>query len=122
LQPMRRGVAVKGGEPWLAFGVMGGDMQPQGQAQVISNIVDFDLALQEAGDAPRWHHEGSTEPTGEAQQGVGLLRVETGIPAATQKALAELGWKLGKSDGGVCRGQAGGRCAGGDAPGADMWN
>lgn len=97
------GFAVKGDEPWLAFGVMGGDMQPQGQAQVISNFVDFGLAVQEAGDAPRWHHEGSSEPTGEAQQGVGLLRVETGIPAKTQKALAALGWKLGESDGGFGR-------------------
>ena len=97
------GFAVKGGEPWLAFGVMGGDMQPQGQAQVISNFVDFGLAVQEAGDAPRWHHEGSSEPTGEAQRGVGLLRVETGIPAATRKALADLGWKLGESDGGFGR-------------------
>jgi len=85
---------------------MGGDMQPQGQAQVISNFVDFGLAVQEAGDSPRWHHEGSSEPTGEAQDGVGLLRVETGIPAATQKALAALGWKLGESDGGFGRYQA----------------
>ena len=114
------GFAVKGGEPWLAFGVMGGDMQPQGQAQVISNMVDFGLALQEAGDAPRWHHEGSTEPTGEAQQGVGLLRVETGIPAATQKALAALGWKLGKSDGGFGRYQAIERWPGRYGAAADM--
>ena len=100
------GFAVKNGEPWLAFGVMGGDMQPQGQAQVISNFVDFGLAVQEAGDSPRWHHEGSSEPTGEAQDGVGLLRVETGIPDATQKALAAIGWKLGESDGGFGRYQA----------------
>ena len=100
------GFTVKNGEPWLAFGVMGGDMQPQGQAQVISNFVDFSLAVQEAGDSPRWHHEGSTEPTGEAQHGVGLLRLETGIPTSTQKALADLGWKLGASDGGFGRYQA----------------
>jgi gamma-glutamyltranspeptidase/glutathione hydrolase len=114
------GFAVKGGEPWLAFGVMGGDMQPQGQAQVISNMVDFGLALQEAGDAPRWHHEGSTEPTGEQQHGVGLLRVETGIPSATQKALANLGWKLGESDGGFGRYQAVERWPGRYASAADM--
>jgi gamma-glutamyltranspeptidase/glutathione hydrolase len=100
------GFAVKNGEPWLAFGVMGGDMQPQGQAQVISNFVDFGLAVQEAGDAPRWHHEGSGEPTGQAQSGVGLLRLETGIPARTRKALAALGWKPGESDGGFGRYQA----------------
>jgi gamma-glutamyltranspeptidase/glutathione hydrolase len=114
------GFALKGGEPWLAFGVMGGDMQPQGQAQVISNMVDFGLAVQEAGDAPRWHHEGSTEPTGEAQQGVGLLRLESGVPAATRKALAELGWKLGASDGGFGRYQAIERWPGRYAAAADM--
>ncbi|HEY9217609.1 MAG TPA: gamma-glutamyltransferase family protein, partial [Phenylobacterium sp.] len=94
------GFATRGGEPWLAFGVMGGDMQPQGQAQIISNMVDFGLDLQAAGDAPRWHHEGSTEPTGEAQKGVGTLRLETGVPEKTKAALAALGWKFGDSDGG----------------------
>lgn len=95
------GFAVRNGEPWLAFGVMGGDMQPQGQAQVLSNMVDFGLGVQEAGDSPRWHHEGSTEPTGEAAKpGAGLLRLESGVPKATRDALAALGWPLGDSDGG----------------------
>jgi gamma-glutamyltranspeptidase/glutathione hydrolase len=82
------------------FGVMGGDMQPQGQAQVVINMVDYGLDVQGAGDAPRWHHEGSSEPTGEPQQGTGTLRLETGVPDATKKRLAALGWKLGDSDGG----------------------
>lgn len=94
------GFATRGSEPWLAFGVMGGDMQPQGQAQIIINMVDYGLDLQAAGDSPRWHHEGSSEPTGEPQQGVGLLRLETGVPEATRKQLASLGWKLGPPDGG----------------------
>lgn len=95
------GFATKGDQPWMAFGVMGGDMQPQGQAQIISNMVDYGLAVQEAGDSPRWHHEGSAEPTGEAASpGSGLLRLETGVPVATQKALADMGWKLGPTDGG----------------------
>ncbi|WP_369061420.1 gamma-glutamyltransferase [Caulobacter sp. 73W] len=94
------GFAMKDGQPWLSFGVMGGDMQPQGQAQIISNMVDFGLGVQEAGDAPRWHHGGSTEPTGEAQQGVGELNLETGVPEATQKALAALGWNLKAGPGG----------------------
>lgn len=94
------GFAVRDGAPWLAFGVMGGDMQPQGQAQIISNMVDFDLDLQAAGDSPRWHHEGGSEPTGERLGEPGLLRLETGVPEATKKGLADLGWKLGGSDGG----------------------
>jgi len=93
------GCATKGGEPLLSFGVMGGDMQPQGQAQVISNLVDFELGLQEAGDAPRWHHEGGHEPTGEDLGPLGVLNLETGVPAASRKALAGLGWKLAPNPG-----------------------
>jgi gamma-glutamyltranspeptidase/glutathione hydrolase len=94
------GFATKGSEPWLAFGVMGGDMQPQGQAQIISNMVDFGLGVQEAGDSPRWHHGGSTEPTGEPQHGTGELNLESGVPAATQAALAKIGWKIEPDRGG----------------------
>jgi gamma-glutamyltranspeptidase/glutathione hydrolase len=55
---------TKGGKPYASFGVMGGAMQPQGHAQIVMNLVDFGMNLQEAGDAPRIQHEGSTEPTG----------------------------------------------------------
>ena len=94
------GFATKGGDPWLSFGVMGGDMQPQGQAQIISNMVDFGLGVQEAGDSPRWHHGGSSEPTGEAQKGTGVLNLETGVPQATKAALAAIGWTLAPDPGG----------------------
>ncbi len=93
------GFATRGGEPWLAFGVMGGDMQPQGQAQIIVNLLDHGLDLQAAGDSPRWHHEGSSEPTGEPQAGAGTLRLESGVPEATRAGLAALGWVFGPSDG-----------------------
>jgi gamma-glutamyltranspeptidase/glutathione hydrolase len=94
------GFATRDGGPWLAFGVMGGDMQPQGQAQVLSNMVDHGLAVQEAGDAPRWHHEGGSEPTGENLGAIGKLNLETGVPKATQDALAALGWPLAPAPGG----------------------
>jgi gamma-glutamyltranspeptidase/glutathione hydrolase len=94
------GFATREGAPWLAFGVMGGDMQPQGQAQIIVNLVDYALGLQEAGDSPRWHHEGSSEPTGAPQAGAGTLRLETGVPEKTRDGLAALGWPLGETDGG----------------------
>jgi gamma-glutamyltranspeptidase/glutathione hydrolase len=94
------GFAVKDGQPWLSFGVMGGDMQPQGQAQIISNLVDFDLDIQAAGDSPRWHHEGGMEPTGEQLGVQGILRLESGVPADTRAALQKIGWELGASDGG----------------------
>jgi gamma-glutamyltranspeptidase / glutathione hydrolase len=94
------GFATRGNDPWLSFGVMGGDMQPQGQAQIISNMVDFGLGLQEAGDSPRWHHGGGSEPTGEVAPGTGVLNLETGVPKATQEALAKMGWKLAPEPGG----------------------
>ncbi|MHC3127005.1 gamma-glutamyltransferase [Brevundimonas sp. GN22] len=95
------GFACKDGKPWMAYGVMGGGMQPQGQAQIIINMVDYGLDPQEAGDAPRWQHYGTTEPTGEpAAAGSGKLHLESGVPAATKARLTEMGWSLGEPDGG----------------------
>jgi gamma-glutamyltranspeptidase/glutathione hydrolase len=93
------GFATRSGAPWLAFGVMGGNMQPQGQTQIITDLVDYGLGLQEAGDAPRWLHEGSTEPTGEAARGAGELFLESGMPEAARMGLAALGWTPGDAPG-----------------------
>jgi gamma-glutamyltranspeptidase/glutathione hydrolase len=65
--------ALKDGQPWLSFGVMGGDMQPQGHVQIILNLVDYGLDLQAAGDAARWRHGDDQEPTGEGATGNGRL-------------------------------------------------
>lgn len=100
------GFAVKDGAPWLAFGVMGGDMQPQGQTQIVLNRVDYGLDVQAAGDSPRWHHEGSSQSMGEDPAGLGprgILRLEAGVPEETRKALIAMGWPMGKSDGGFGR-------------------
>jgi gamma-glutamyltranspeptidase/glutathione hydrolase len=100
------GFATRDGVPWLAFGVMGGDMQPQGQTQIIVNRVDYGLDVQAAGDSPRWHHEGSSQTMGEDPEGLGpkgLLRLEAGVPEETRKALITLGWPMGASDGGFGR-------------------
>lgn len=80
---------TKDGEPWMSFGLMGGAMQPQGHAQIVINLVDFGMTLQQAGDVPRIHHDGSTEPAGEvrAMPDGGVLNLEPGFPEAT---LAEL--------------------------------
>jgi gamma-glutamyltranspeptidase/glutathione hydrolase len=100
------GFATKDGQPWLAFGVMGGDMQPQGQTQIVLNRVDYGLDVQAAGDSPRWHHEGSSQSMGEDPAGLGprgVLRLEAGVPEETRKALISMGWPMGKSDGGFGR-------------------
>jgi gamma-glutamyltranspeptidase/glutathione hydrolase len=94
------GFASRDGAPWLAFGVMGGDMQPQGQAQIIVNLVDYGLGLQAAGDSPRWRHEGSSEPTGAPAAGRGAVRLETGVPVQTRAGLEALGWTIAPPDGG----------------------
>jgi gamma-glutamyltranspeptidase/glutathione hydrolase len=100
------GFATRGGAPWMSFGVMGGDMQPQGQTQIVLNRVDYGLDIQAAGDSPRWHHEGSSQSMGEDEPDLGptgLLRLESGVPAATRAALASMGWRIGESDGGFGR-------------------
>ena len=78
---------TRDGRPLMAFGLMGGDMQPQGHAQIIVNLADFGMNLQEAGDAIRWHHTGSSEPTGTVMTDGGVLHIEDGLPA---DVLAEL--------------------------------
>ena len=82
------------GKPLMAFGLMGGDMQPQGHAQVIVNLLDFGMNLQEAGDAIRFHHEGSSEPTGTAMSGGGVLHIEDGLPASVLDELRRRGHVL----------------------------
>jgi gamma-glutamyltranspeptidase/glutathione hydrolase len=100
------GFATRAGKPWISFGVMGGDMQPQGQSQIIIDRIDYGLDIQAAGDSPRWHHEGSSQSMGEDAPGYGpkgVLRLEGGIPEATRRKLIELGWPMGDSDGGFGR-------------------
>ena len=83
--------AMKDNKPWLAFGVMGGGMQPQGHVQILTNMIDFDMNLQEAGDAIRWQHEGDNEPTGEKMTDGGYVEVETAMPWETIRALRKMG-------------------------------
>ena len=90
---------MKDGKPWISFGLMGGAMQPQGHAQIIVNIIDFGMNLQEAGDAARLNHSGSSEPTDTIMTTGGVLHLETGFSDATRAALEKMGHTLGESDG-----------------------
>jgi len=90
---------MKDGKPLMSFGVMGGDLQPQGHAQIIVNMVDFGMNLQEAGDAARINHVGSSEPTGEIMTDGGVLHLENGFSAETRAVLERMGHTLGNSDG-----------------------
>lgn len=85
---------TKNDEPYISFGLMGGAMQPQGHAQIIINLVDFKMNLQEAGDAPRIRHAGSSQPTGEMMNDGGYLSLEKKISSEEIKKLKKLGHKF----------------------------
>ncbi len=89
----------KDGKPQMAFGVMGGDMQPQGHAQIVVNLVDFGMNLQEAGDAPRFYHTEDTEPTGTVMTDGGILSLESGVAQDVRQALIRRGHKLVEANG-----------------------
>jgi gamma-glutamyltranspeptidase/glutathione hydrolase len=85
-------MVTKKGRPVMSFGVMGGDMQPQGHVQILVNLFDFEMGLQEAGDAPRFNHAGSTDPTGaSADPDGGNLQLESGWPVETVRELVRRG-------------------------------
>jgi gamma-glutamyltranspeptidase/glutathione hydrolase len=82
---------TKDGEPFISFGVMGGGMQPQGHTQIVCNLIDFGMNLQEAGDAPRISHEGSSEPTDEKMTDGGVVSLESGFDYETIRELMSKG-------------------------------
>ncbi len=86
---------TKDDSPFLSFGVMGGDFQPQGHSQIVMNIIDFGMNTQEAGDAPRWDHKGSSSPRGSQAKNNGKIRVEDGIPYKTIRQLMSRGHNVG---------------------------
>ena len=93
---------TRDGKPWVSFGLMGGSMQPQGHVQIVLNLVDFGMNLQEAGDAPRAFHTGSSSPTGPADATLGdggTLNLESGFPQTTVRALMQMGHDVGAAVG-----------------------
>jgi gamma-glutamyltranspeptidase/glutathione hydrolase len=85
---------TKDGKPWLSFGLMGGAVQPQGHAQIVVNVVDFGMNLQEAGDAPRMRHVGSSQPTGSKMTDGGTLNLESGFDYGTIRDLQKKGHRI----------------------------
>ena len=86
---------TKDKKPFMSFGVMGGATQPQGHAQIVMNVVDFGMNIQEAGDAPRILHSGSSQPTGEKMTDGGKLTLETGIDYEVIRELVGRGHNIG---------------------------
>ena len=91
-------MVTKNNQPLLTFGLMGGAMQPQGHAQVLCNMIDFGMDVQEAGDAPRFQHLGSAEPTGSPMDiGGGTVNLEQKITTDTCKQLENRGHHIIRS-------------------------
>ncbi len=91
-------MVTRNGKPWLTFGLMGGAMQPQGHVQVLCNMIDYGMDVQEAGDAPRFQHFGSAEPTGAPMEaGGGRVNVEDGIGEEAFVRLEEKGHRISRS-------------------------
>ena len=91
---------TKDDKPFISFGLMGGGMQPQGHAQIVVNLIDFKMNLQEAGDAPRIRHFGSSEPTGEIMINGGYLSLESGVGSDVRSELTKKGHNLKNEPGG----------------------
>ena len=87
------------GKPWLCFGVMGGDMQPQGHVQILLNLIDFGMNVQAAGDTARIQHFGSATPTGQPARGSGTVQVESGITDEAITALRSKGHAVFRAKG-----------------------
>jgi len=76
------GFVMKDGQPFLSFGNMGGGYQPIGHVSILTNIIDFGMNVQEAGDAIRWEHSGSTSPTDDLSESLtdeGQVAIESSI-------------------------------------------
>lgn len=93
-------MVTRDGSPVFSFGVMGGAMQPQGHVQILCNIIDFGMGIQEAGDAPRFRHTGSSQPTGEVMNDGGRVALESGIGPEVIRELISMGHRVVKSNGG----------------------
>ena len=85
---------TKDNQPVFSFGVMGGGMQPQGHVQVLLNIIDFGMNVQEAGDAARFQHEGSSEPDYGVMIDGGVVHLESGVIPQVVRELMEKGHKI----------------------------
>ena len=85
---------MKDGKPYMSYGVMGGSMQPQAHAQIMINMIDFDMNLQEAGDAARVRHIGSSQPTDERMTDGGALFMESGIETEVREELRKRGHNI----------------------------
>lgn len=92
---------TKDGKPYFCFGVMGGDMQPQGHVQVLLNLIDFGMNVQAAGDAARICHYGSQSPTGELMDpSGGSVAIEGGVSSDAAKTLKAKGHNVVRAPGG----------------------
>ncbi len=88
------GFVLRAGQPWFSLGVVGADMQPQGQVQILVNSIDFGLDAQAAADAPRVRHAGGAHPNGQEEDALGVVHYEPMLPPPVVVELARRGHRL----------------------------
>ena len=85
---------TRNNQAMMSFGVMGGGTQPQMHAQIVVNMIDFGMNLQEAGDAPRILHSGSSQPEGDVMVDGGYISLESGFSQKTRRELSKMGHSI----------------------------
>ena len=93
-------MVTRNGKPVFSFGVMGGSMQPQGHVQVLLNILVFGMNIQEAGDAARFRHGGSSQPDSGVMRDGGTVFLESGVLKGVIRDLISFGHKISRTRGG----------------------
>jgi gamma-glutamyltranspeptidase/glutathione hydrolase len=92
------GFVTKDNQPLFSFGVMGGDFQPQGQAQILMNIIDYGMSPMQAGVQARIAHAESSTPTGKTMVDGGTVIPEPSLPDTTKQKLADMGHKVSNEE------------------------
>jgi gamma-glutamyltranspeptidase/glutathione hydrolase len=87
-------LALKDGAPYLAFAVQGGDSQDQNLLQFFLNVVEFDMTVQQAVEAPNVNSYQMRSSFGMHEARPGALEVATSLPEASRQALRQMGYTL----------------------------
>lgn len=110
LSSMTPAILLRDGKPYLVVGAPGGSRIPSGVLQVILNVVDFEMNIQDAIDAPRFHHQWKPDKLcaerGISPDTIALLKARghavepnTAGVAVVEAVLLNAGWLEGGTDG-----------------------
>jgi gamma-glutamyltranspeptidase/glutathione hydrolase len=87
-------LALKDGEPFLAFAVQGGDSQDQNLLQFFLNVVEFGMTVQQAVEAPNVNSYQMRSSFGAHETRPGRIVVASSLPESSRQALRQMGYTL----------------------------